>query len=371
MPYVRELTGLRGWAALWVVFFHLQYGFNFSPDFYFLLFPGRLVQKGYLAVDIFFILSGYVMALTCSSWDGGKPLEFFKSFIWRRLARIYPLHILSLFLMVALAVFSAKNFLWDEWGRSLLAHLSLTHAWGQLYMPDWNYPSWSISAEWAAYLSFPVLFLLNRKISKSSYGIFAAIILPMGVLIWSAYALREGSMDMTWDLGWYRCLMEFWIGLTLWHLFQIVRAPLKDRLRPWLAVLSGVSLGMFLLFPFTSPLPDAGIIPISTLLVFSIALGSRFWERVLANRFSYYLGEISYSIYMLHVPVGLSFLKLWNHQFGELQPALSGAVALLITLLILFAVSTLTHNYFEKPVRQWLTRSRKSSRLSSGKRESP
>lgn len=357
-PYVRELTGLRGWAALWVTFFHLQYGFNFSPDFYFLLFPSRFIQKGYLAVDIFFILSGYVMALTCASWEGRNPFDFFKSFIWRRLARIYPLHLFSLLLMMGLALFSVPTVPWEQWGRSILAHLTLTHSWGEFYTPDWNYPSWSISAEWAAYLSFPLLLLLNRKVSRSLSGIAAAVILPMAALIWLAYSLKEGSMDMTWDWGWYRCLIEFWIGLSLWRLGQMLgpmlTVSIKKSLGTVLTVIAAISLGLFL----ESPLPDPVIIPLATVLIFSVVLGSRLWTFILGNRVSNYLGEISYSLYMLHVPVGLTLLKLWRYKFGELQSAISGFVALTVTLMVLFLVASLMHHYFEKPLRQWMTQSR-------------
>lgn len=349
--YVRELTGLRGWAALWVTFFHLQYGFDFSPDFYFLFFPARFIQKGYLAVDIFFILSGYVMALTCASWNGQKPWGFFKSFIWRRVARIYPLHLFSLLLMVALTGFSASTVPWGEWSRSILAHLTLTHSWGRFYMPDWNYPSWSISAEWAAYLSFPLLLLFNRRISSSPLGLLAGVSIPMAALMGSSYWLKAGSLDMTWDWGWYRCLMEFWIGLSLWHLSQRVTDRHRKKLGAWFSFMVVLAFAVFL----TVLLPDPLVVPLAIMLIFSIVVGSRFWTLLLGNRVSFYLGEISYSLYMLHVPVGLSLLKLWQHQFGKLQPAPMGFAALVVALLGLFSVASLTHVYFEKPLRQWMT----------------
>ena len=120
--------------------------------------PG-VVAKGYLGVELFFTLSGFILCHVYldSVADGG--FRYF-GFLWARLARIYPLHLATLagVGVMALAAQAAGRTIEASvlsWS-SLPANLLLVHAWGFAPVAGWNHPSWSISAEWFAYLTFPL-----------------------------------------------------------------------------------------------------------------------------------------------------------------------------------------------------------------------
>ena len=152
-PDLRALTTLRFLAALWVVLFTAwQYlDIGFVPT---------AVTKGYLGVEVFFVLSGFILSHVYLEAAGRKDGFSYRGFLWARIARVYPLHLVTLAGMIGLGVaatvagLTVSESLLD-W-RSLPAHLSLTHAWGLASSAAFNHPSWSISAEWFAYLSFPV-----------------------------------------------------------------------------------------------------------------------------------------------------------------------------------------------------------------------
>lgn len=163
-PDLRILTPLRGIAALWVVVYHFggQYLPALQPEQ-----AGQLVGKGYLAVDLFFMLSGFVLThvyhAEFARFDPGR----YRDFLAARIARLYPLHVLVLFAFVTTAI-AGRLFEFVQTGHferlplegahsmlALLANLVMLQGLdaGEL---SWNYPSWSISVEFLAYLVFPL-----------------------------------------------------------------------------------------------------------------------------------------------------------------------------------------------------------------------
>src|SRR6266567_7058688 len=143
---IPALTGLRGVAAAWVALFHLTVGVP-------------ILRYGDMGVDVFFILSGYVLTYVYA----GKltnAADYF-GFIRARLARIYPLHLVTLcvlaLMVVALPDFAERYPMPEQrWGFGpFLASLVLVQNWGYFLPTSWNTPSWSLSAEWLAYLIFP------------------------------------------------------------------------------------------------------------------------------------------------------------------------------------------------------------------------
>ena len=150
MTELRQLTGARGIAAWAVVLYHLRQSIEGLPA------PVEAVfAKGYLAVDFFFLLSGFVIWLAWHDRIAGAAPRFWQ----KRIARIVPLHLAMLAFAVALALLAAARgrpdpaFPWAE----LPLHLLLVQAWGTIGALHWNDPAWSISAELAAYLLVPLL----------------------------------------------------------------------------------------------------------------------------------------------------------------------------------------------------------------------
>jgi hypothetical protein len=166
---IRGLTGIRGLAAIMVASFH----FYFS---WVLLLPAlSLVRapllRGYLGVDLFFMLSGFILSYVYHAGGRNFTGREYGRFLWFRLARLYPNHVGMLLLLIVL--FYGSKFLgihttfscaWDD----LPFQLTLTQEWPiapREGAGEWNFPAWSISAEWFAYLAiFPLVAFLLRRI---------------------------------------------------------------------------------------------------------------------------------------------------------------------------------------------------------------
>ncbi len=147
---LKALTALRFIAAMWVV------SYDYWADL--TAVTPHLVSKGYLGVELFFVLSGFILSHVYLQGFGERNFRY-ADFLWARLARVYPVHLATLLGMGGLIGGATllgiqagdKALVWS----SLPAQLTLTQAWGLGLHGGWNHPSWSISAEWFAYLSFP------------------------------------------------------------------------------------------------------------------------------------------------------------------------------------------------------------------------
>lgn len=275
---LRQLTGVRGLAALAVVLYHLRSAIAGLPA------PVEAVlAKGYLAVDFFFMLSGFVIWLAWHDRVAGRTWHFWR----KRIARIWPLHLAMLGFAVALALLAAARgrpdpaFPWAE----LPLHLLLLQQWGTTTALHWNDPAWSISAELAAYLLFPLLVraLDWRRWPASALIATAAAILVILHLVMAAPTL---GTDIP-RLGLVRCLAEFATGTIVAALH--VRT---GRATPPLLV------GTLLLAAAVAGAPETLVVP-AAFAALLLAL-ARHEGNPLATRPLHWLGEISYAIYLLH-----------------------------------------------------------------------
>jgi peptidoglycan/LPS O-acetylase OafA/YrhL len=150
--HIRGLTGLRGIGALWVVLFHLTFGRGIP-----------VIDLGFLGVDLFFILSGFVLSYV--SITNIDTVPRYLEFLRQRLTRIYPLHLFTLCILAMIVLFvpgfseryNVPRFEPDAFVASLL----LIQNWFYWLPGCWNAPSWSLSAEWFAYLTFPICQFFN------------------------------------------------------------------------------------------------------------------------------------------------------------------------------------------------------------------
>ena len=343
--HLKPLTALRFFAAMWVVLF------AFWPHLATSATPA-IVSKGYLGVDLFFTLSGFILChVYLPGFEAGKFR--YGSFLWARLARIYPLHLACLLAIGALG--SAALLL----GRSidpnilslpaLLPNLTLTHAWGLAPVSGWNHPSWSISAEWFAYLSFPgFAFAAIRMRSRPLLAVAASLILLFALN--AAFAKFAGFPLTRATIFWgaLRIVPCFAFGSALYLLWRsgaVSRrsTALAGALFFGAAIVTGAQLG----------LPDALVVAAGGGLIFSLAALSSTGSSLLSGPTFVYLGEISYSIYMVHTLWGLVFINgtvSALHLEGDRLP-------LWIWLILVGATVPLaaaSHHLVERPAREWL-----------------
>jgi peptidoglycan/LPS O-acetylase OafA/YrhL len=345
-PDLRPLTTLRFLAALWVVLFtawpHLDIGF--TPV---------AVTKGYLGVEVFFVLSGFILSHVYLEAAGKGRREggfSYRGFLWARIARVYPLHLVTLAGMMALGVaatvagLTVSDSLLD-W-RSLPAHLSLTHAWGLASSAAFNHPSWSISAEWFAYLSFPAFAFVAWRMRERP--LTAAVATAVGALI--LYAVFEpvagfSLTEATFLWGALRIVPCFALGCALYLIHR--RAPVRHA-GP-IALICGIGLLVCASLALWDPL----VVLFAGGLILGLGGLDNGRAGVFASKAGVYLGEISYSIYMVCAPV----LLLGVNVAARLTGAEDKKLHILVWLAVLAAIpiaAALTYHLVERPARKAL-----------------
>jgi peptidoglycan/LPS O-acetylase OafA/YrhL len=342
---IATLTALRGIAAWWVVFYHFRE--YFPPGGFFF----KFASGGYLAVDLFFVLSGFVIALNYpfNQLDVHKV----KLFLIARLARIYPLH---LFVSILFLINPLVLFLTDRQipqGRydptSFFLGIALVSSWGFGGIPlAWNVPSWSISAEWLVYFLFPVIAYFGissiHRVEIAIGGVFLSYILLVTPYLTRGVGSLGHDIE-TWSL--VRCGFEFAMGAYLLRSLQVT-GWLFDGLCSTATLLLGL---LAIAVTVTTELPDYIIAPVGfMLIVFALSQPSVVVTRVFGLRALVYLGEISYSTYMIHY-----FVRDWVKWILVKE---SGSNVLPIVVYIAFTLlsSMVLYHYIEMPSRAWIRR---------------
>lgn len=361
-PYpavIHSLTSLRYIAAVWVVFFHFKQYFPQSG-----LESLPLLQLGYLGVDFFFILSGFVLAHVYLDKIAARRFDYW-GFVVRRFARVYPMHLLCLFLTIVLGVVAARlgwQFaVWDpttflgadrgETIRALFANVTLIHAWGATKGLTFNLPSWSISAEWFAYLLFPAVVLaVGQRRLPSVLAVVASLVFLVGLALAHEILLRRSLFETTWNMGVLRILPEFTLGVALRHWGGVF--TLGPRMaRP--AFFASCALLVVLLMVQAPALAAVLVLALIVLLAADAERQSGLGP--MCHPFPVLLGEVSYSVYMLHFPIGVALLDFGLR--SQSAAAMPLAIGLIVATIVLITVlSWLSHRFFEIPARELLIR---------------
>jgi peptidoglycan/LPS O-acetylase OafA/YrhL len=338
---IRSHTALRGLAALLVVVFHYKSNIiaHFPID------DRTLMIESFDGfVDQFFILSGFVLAYTYAGiFDAGAPRGAIRDFLINRLARIYPLHLATLAIMVALSLPNLAA-VTGQGGR-ILENVVMIHAWGVESRYALNFPSWSISGEWAAYLVFPLVIGLSRA---RGFAVGAVLLAAAGY--GGFWALQDLAGVPAERLNLLRAIPAFTLGVALYRQRDLVRDL-------WPAALSGLQLLCLVALAWLMHLgADKAL-----LLPFMAGLALLTWTdrgmlaRLLGGRALAWLGALSYSIYMLHVPVRAVGYQVWPHLAPPIADSPISALAFTATCLVVtVAVSALCFAWFETPARRMI-----------------
>ena len=299
-PNGRALTGLRGVAAVVVVSHHLLLRLGAVDAI-----PG-VGQRGYLAVDLFFVLSGFVMALGYGTWFAGAvSRQEYAIFLSRRVARVWPLH------TAVLAMLLLDGAMWhsgEYWPRMAVANLLLVQSWG--FSQTVITPAWSVSTEVLAYILFPLLggIALRRTPRVAWFGLAGAIgLLVAAVALAPAHDLgRRGALDLheNWSLlPVMRCLGEFGVGLLTW------RAMRDLRMRTWAGRSATAGLaGLLIVALLVGGAPDLVVTALFPVLIAGLYAGRGAVVRGLGSRACVGLGVGSYALYLVHYPIlGVAF----------------------------------------------------------------
>ena len=328
---IPALTSIRGVLAFWVVVYHFWNDLILLFPFCEYLTP--IVINGHLAVPAFFILSGTVLSL--NYFDKFDKFSFtkYKSFLQSRLARIYPLHLFTLFIVLLMVIVSIyKKYDIDFNGYTplqFLENLFLIQTWDPNFVLNWNYPSWSISSEWFAYLAFPVFILLLKPVTKS---LCLSIIVGIILLSLSTYWLQIRSSLQCPEL--LLVIPTFASGIVIQQIAKnITNLSLSKNLSKTaylaLAILAAFGISFLFLLFLNSP-------HLKT-----------FWN----TTFLVSLGESSYSLYMTHTLAQKILYKLLPVQEFEGSTFVFKFGILLLYAALIFALSFAAFYLIEKPFR--------------------
>ncbi len=345
---IRELDSLRGLASLGVVLYHYPIVFGARPA------AGALepfYNYGLFLVDFFFVLSGFVLS---HAYDTDRKRGTLRTNLVKRVARIYPLHLLTLLATAAILLVFTRGFDLAEFERKgndayhFVLNLFLVQRVGLQRFESFNNPSWSISTEfWVSVGFFLVIAFVRRKAL-----LYAALVVLSFSLLFAAseQTIAIGHDLFFTDVCLTRNVLGFFIGTLL---FKACRGE-----RKWIGA-DVVWVACLAAFAWLTTGADASmktVFFVSTCVIFPAllvaTLHSRFASAVLQHRSLTLLGDISYSTYLIHYPLMLLLkgtLRILQVDVDYAQPGwLVGYGVALI------ALSWLCFRRFELPTQRWI-----------------
>jgi peptidoglycan/LPS O-acetylase OafA/YrhL len=344
---IDQLTGIRAILAWSVVCLHILCNPQMAPFFRFAPFFSR----GNLAVDGFFVLSGFILCHVYASRFSAFSLNRYRSFLVARIARIYPVHLIVLIaFLAALAAnrwFHHPNAVTGFSAPDLGLSLLLMQAWGFIDHPVWNSVAWSISAEWFAYLLFPVFIIVVVK-GNPVVRVAIATAASMIALHWVSAAQSPTSGPA----GLYRsALVMVCANFALGSAVYVARKA-GIGLQAWVGT---AAAGATILCAYCRWLPFFSLS--FAVLILALASDSDWLSGLLSARVMVYLGETSYSVYMVHLLVWEAVAMLAGRA-GVLNA--SGAPYVVAAALVaIAATSSLLYHLIEVPARRYIRESGK------------
>ena len=364
-PHYALLDGLRGVAAMLVVWYHVFEGFQFAGNKPVIDF----INHGYLTVDFFFMLSGFVIGYAYDDrW--GKSLTM-SGFFRRRLIRLHPMVMLGA-LIGAISFLLTSMERWDGTHSTLLLTLiALVCSWlmipalpgmqrdvrGNGEMFPLNGPCWSLFFEYIGNILYA---LIIRRLSTRALAWLTALLCC--ALTWFAVTNQSGygSIGVGWTVdttnllgGTLRMLCPFTIGMLMSRVFK----PIKNvRGAFWICTI-------ILLVLFHVPFIDGGT-PMSLNGIFEVACIICIFPIIVwlgasgtttdntSRRICRFLGDISFPLYIVHYPLMYAFymwlMKTRLYTFSETWPIAISTMACSV------CIAWLSLRFYDEPVRKWL-----------------
>ncbi|MHB1957954.1 MAG: acyltransferase family protein [Acidobacteriaceae bacterium] len=336
------LTGIRIFAAYYVVMLHTGAGYfgrHGAPEVVL-----RVLDKGYLAVSLFFILSGFILVYTYQGKmsGAGNVVRFWEA----RFARIYPVYLLALALMIPFAKTITKG--------QRFAVLSMVQTWIP-WRPEmvgaWNFPAWSLSVEAFFYLTFPLTLMGLNRLRVSGLRWLAGILLG-GIVVGNLSRPVGDWPDSAIAFAHYiplpvLRLPEFIVGMALGLIF--LRIP--TRRFSGLVSIGALLAAMFVLCLQSAAWASLAVVPFA-ILIMSLAYQSGPLARMLSNRMVVLLGSASYAVYLLQLPIRIYTRLLvaqMLHAPHNLDAFLSPCFLLILSVLVFL--------FWEEPARKFLRKS--------------
>lgn len=359
-PRVRQipaLTGIRIIAAMWVVVEHFR-----APMFG--LFPqtksaSSLIEGGYLGVEVFFVLSGFIISHNYADRFRSFSPSNYRRFLQNRFARLYPVHLVTLAIVVLLVM--AANILnvrlnsdgmYDP--LSFVMNILMLQA-----VPPasaWNGPAWSISAEAAAYVLFPLLAIAVMRVRSRVVLLLGLTGAALGFTIGGQFFLASMYDFSPTGHGaiWFRIAGEFTAGCFLWRFWA--EWVEMSRKHDAYALIGAAGVAVILMFSGEGGPSDFLALPFIALFILAAASATCPVGKFLSSRAMDYGGRISYSLYMVHFLVLMGGGKLLPWETFEGSHLAVRIVVLMAYFGMSLVCAGLLYRFVEEPGRRAIAR---------------
>lgn len=372
VKHIKPLTSMRGIAALSVVILHFSY-YGLPKIGAILSSYSDFFYNSYLWVDFFFILSGFIMThVYINNFSSGVSLDKYRSYLFSRFARIYPLHLFILLLFIGLEV--VKIFLPNT--SAFTGKFNLTALFANIFMLQafdlscppwfkcdtyWNEPAWSISVEFLTYCIFPfLLFFVLKYQNKFDFKIYITSLISLLLVI----IVAAGNLNNIIGIpAIARCGLECILGIITYKVYQ--RGNYQKYCNAnFLAIVALFWIFIIMNFNWQDSrlirsIHDWMILPAFSLLILSLSVkNNTLISKSLSSPLMVYLGKISYSIYMIHWFIqellNVFWLSRFHASFGSNFNEYESLIALGIFLVFVLLSASLTYNFIEVPMRNSL-----------------
>jgi peptidoglycan/LPS O-acetylase OafA/YrhL len=335
---LKPLYVLRYIAASIVVFYHFAPRWNFMEGSF-----EFIKRYGYEPVNFFYFLSGFILTNVYVKNRFVKEKLDFKSFLLRRLTRIYPIYFLSLLLLLIFFQFDNNQPPNHYLSRSII-EIGLIQSW--LNLTSVNYPGWSISVEFVFYILFPFLIWVLNTYSKNQ--LFMVMILVYGINILIGCNLFLGVIKNI-EYSPISHLGTFIVGICTGLFFRDETS--LDFFKKYKYFIWGIIPLFLAYFINTRSLIDHNngwLLPLYVIILPSLCFENKL-TTLLGARIFINLGNFSYGLYILQFPIWVLFLILLNNLGIDLNFSW-----FLVYFILLNGVSLLLFNLFEIPIENYL-----------------
>jgi peptidoglycan/LPS O-acetylase OafA/YrhL len=364
---VDALTGARALAGLYILIMHFGAPLVTRAPAW----VRTARESGYLATSFFLMLSGFVLTVAYGRRFADGAIDR-RQFLIQRIARLYPAYLLALVLMLPFACVHRWGEVTASFGdarlrwklATALLHVGMAHVWFPRFATSWNVPGWCVSVEMWFYAAFPLAaaWAVCRRPRTLWLAAAASWATALGGSIAYTIARPDGFVADASSVGWYLSLYKFsplsrlpelLFGVALGALYRQRRAcPLRW---PTAALIASVIAGALVVslgdrIPYTL-LHNGALLPLYGLVVWSLMAGAGPLHRALCWRPLVALGNASYPLYILQVPLMMWLVLVAGRQYGHGgQDAPFVAVALPLIL----AAAWATQRWLQPPAQRWL-----------------